>query len=116
MIERQLKSSLASFDKEKETIIQAYEDAAKQNGSESSIAPHLTRQAKKDERKKDIIKNYSCKKNPYENGRMLAQDGTILSFTDLKKAQWYVSKGLATVTCENPFTIMLNFEPSGRSM
>jgi len=47
---------------------------------------------------------------------MLAQDGTILSFTDLKKAQWYIAKGLATVTCESPFTIMLNFEPSGRSM
>ena len=79
-------------------------------------APHLSRQAKKDERKKDIIKNYSCKKNPYESGRMLAPDGTILSFTDLKKAQWYVSKGLATIEKEEPFTVRLNFEPSGKSM
>jgi hypothetical protein len=40
---------------------------------------------KKDERKVTIMKTYSCKKNPYENGRLLAPDGKLLSYTDIKK-------------------------------
>lgn len=61
------------------------------------------------------MKNYSCKKNPYENGRLLAPDGSLLSYTDVKKGQWYVGKGLATLITEEPYTVKLNFEPSGRS-
>mmetsp|Transcript_15181 Transcript_15181/g.23432 ORF Transcript_15181/g.23432 Transcript_15181/m.23432 type:complete len:175 (-) Transcript_15181:739-1263(-) len=75
---------------------------------------HLVRMQKKEERKKDIIKAYTCKKAVYENCKMLAPDGVCLSNCDRKKAQWYVDKGLATVTVEEPFTITLNFEPSNR--
>jgi hypothetical protein len=69
---------------------------------------------KKEVRKIDIIRNYSCKKDPYENGRLLAPDGTLLSYTDIKKGKWYISKGLAVLVSEDPFTVKLNFEPSGR--
>jgi hypothetical protein len=44
---------------------------------------HEVRRQKKEVRKADIIKNYSCKKAPYENGRLLAPDGNLLSYTDI---------------------------------
>ena len=65
-------------------------------------------------RKADIIKNYTCKKAVYENGRMLAPDGALLSFIDHSKAKWYAERGLAKIECEDPITIRLNFEPKGR--
>jgi hypothetical protein len=80
------------------------------------INSHELRQQKKEWRKADIIKNYSCKKAPYENGRLLAPDGKLLSYTDVQKGKWYISKGLATLVSEEPYTVKLNFEPSGRSM
>lgn len=43
------------------------------------------KRSQKDERRAAIMKNYSCKKNPYENGRLLDPDGNLLSYTDLKK-------------------------------
>jgi hypothetical protein len=46
----------------------------------------VVRRLKKEERKKDIVKNYSCKKAVYENCRMLAPDGMCLSNCDRKKA------------------------------
>ena len=66
-------------------------------------------------RKADIIKNYTCKKDVYENGRLLAPDGVLLSYTDQRKAMWYVERGLATMVCKDPITVQLNFEPSGRT-
>lgn len=45
---------------------------------------------------------------------MLAPDGVVLSNTDKKKAYWYVERNLATIECEEPLTIRLNFEPSNR--
>lgn len=75
---------------------------------------HIVRQQKKEERKKQIVKAYSCKKVVYENCRMLAPDGTCLSNCDRKKAQWYVDRELATVVAEDPFSVKLNFEPSNR--
>ena len=47
---------------------------------------------------------------------MLAPDGELLSYTDHRKAMWYVERGLATLTSENPLTVTLTFEPSGRSL
>jgi len=41
---------------------------------------------KKEERKKNIVKSYSCKKAPYENCKILAPDGFCLSNCDHKKA------------------------------
>ena len=81
--------------------------------AESKVS-HIVRQIKKEERKKGIVKAYSCKKAVYEGCKMLAPDGFCLSNCDRKKAEWYVDKGLGTVVCENPFTVKLNFEPSNR--
>lgn len=75
---------------------------------------HLTRIQKKEERKKHIVKAYSCKKAVYENCKMLAPDGACLSNCDRKKALWYIEKNLGTKVCDEPLTVKLNFEPSNR--
>lgn len=69
----------------------------------------------KEERKKKIMSQYSCKKAVYENCRMIAPDGEVLSNCDSKKIQWYLDKDLAEIVSENPLTIRLNFEPNGRT-
>lgn len=74
----------------------------------------IRRMQKKEERKKDIVKKYSCKKAVYENCKMLAPDGFCLSNCDKTKAQWYLDRELATLVCEDPFTVKLKFEPSNR--
>lgn len=108
-------ASKESFVENKELLIKGHTEA-NANTLNSGINSHAMRQMKKDERKVTIMKTYSCKKNPYENGRLLAPDGKLLSYTDIKKGQWYVTKGLAKIICEEPFTVQLNFEPSGRSL
>lgn len=58
---------------------------------------------------------FSERKSPlYENAFLLAPDGAVLCTCDFKKAEWYVSKGLATVVERQPFRVQLTFEPSGR--
>lgn len=47
---------------------------------------------------------------------MEAPDGELLCTCDKSKAEWYVSKGLAAVLNEDPFTIRLTFEPAGRAV
>ncbi|KAK3930760.1 Exonuclease 3'-5' domain-containing protein 2 [Frankliniella fusca] len=47
----------------------------------------------------------------YDNAFMLAPDGSTLCTCDFKKAEWYVSKGLATVVETEPMKIQLNFQP-----
>lgn len=61
------------------------------------IDSNFLRKQKKLERKKHIIKAYSCKKVVYENCKMIAPDGEHLSNCDFNKAQWYIEKGLAEV-------------------
>jgi len=46
---------------------------------------------------------------------MHAPDGQLLSYIDLKKAKWYVEKGLATMDSEDPLTIKLKFDPKNRN-
>ncbi|KAE8745416.1 hypothetical protein FOCC_FOCC007797 [Frankliniella occidentalis] len=48
----------------------------------------------------------------YDNAYMLAPDGAILCTCDFKKAEWYVSKGLATIVDTEPLKIQLNFQPA----
>ena len=62
------------------------------------------------------MKAYSCKKAVYENCKMVAPDGELLSNCDLKKAMWYLERELADKICDKPFTIKLRFEPNGRSV
>lgn len=52
-------------------------------------------------------------KPPYGNCVMLSPDGTILCRCDNKKANWYLSRGLAEVTEEDPLTFKLRFIPRG---
>jgi len=57
---------------------------------------------------------YTCKAPVYENCRMVAPDGELLSNCDTKKAQWYLERGLAEQIKDSPLTIRLTFEPNGR--
>lgn len=52
----------------------------------------------------------------YHNCYLQAPDGDILCTCDRKKAEWYVTKGLGEVIMEEPFTVKLKFEPSGRAL
>jgi hypothetical protein len=76
--------SKESFVEKKESLIKGHLESVS-NSENSGINSHAIRQMKKDERKVTIMKTYSCKKNPYENGRLLAPDGKLLSYTDIKK-------------------------------
>lgn len=61
------------------------------------------------------MKSYSTRQQPlYDNCRLQAPDGQLLSTCDRKKAVWYMEKNLAELISDNPFTVRLFFEPSGR--
>lgn len=65
------------------------------------------------------VKEYrhQCRDKPlYENCFLKGPDGTTLATVNRSKATWYVNKNLGEVTCEDPFTVNLFFEPSGRPM
>ena len=68
-----------------------------------------------DRHREKVIEKFSAKRPVYSNCRMLARDGGELAACDLKKLQWYVSKGIAEWVegcgedTEQP-TIRLNFE------
>ncbi|XP_031842751.1 exonuclease 3'-5' domain-containing 2 isoform X2 [Nomia melanderi] len=51
----------------------------------------------------------------YHNCYLQAPDGEILCTCDRKKAEWYITKGLGDVIEQEPFTVRLKFEPSGRA-
>ena len=50
----------------------------------------------------------------FDNCIIQAPDGVNLSRCGLKKVRWYLKYGLADIGSENPTTIRLKFEPSGR--
>ncbi|XP_076804357.1 exonuclease 3'-5' domain-containing protein 2-like [Clavelina lepadiformis] len=61
------------------------------------------------------LKLHSTRKQPlYDNCKLEAPDGQLLSTCDKKKADWYVTKELADVVCDDPHTIRLRFEPASR--
>ena len=74
---------------------------------------------------------YSVRQTPlYDNCQLLAPDGTLLSTVDMKKVEWYLSKGLGgrlllsitymylyinvVLISHDPPILKLNFEPSGK--
>ncbi|CAH0600197.1 unnamed protein product [Chrysodeixis includens] len=60
---------------------------------------------------------YSTMGKPlYNNCYLEAPDGELLCTCDRKKAMWYVSKTTADIIKEDPLTVRLRFEPSGRSV
>eukprot|EP00088_Acartia_fossae_P022853 TRINITY_DN2395_c0_g1_i1.p1 TRINITY_DN2395_c0_g1~~TRINITY_DN2395_c0_g1_i1.p1 ORF type:complete len:602 (+),score=79.45 TRINITY_DN2395_c0_g1_i1:69-1874(+) len=57
----------------------------------------------------------AVRKSPlYHNCQLQAPDGQILCTCDIKKAEWYVKKGIGEIVCQDPLTVRLKFEPSGR--
>lgn len=50
----------------------------------------------------------------FENCMIQAPDGVNLSRCGIKKAEWYLSRNLADKVTDEPLTIRLRFEPSGR--
>jgi hypothetical protein len=50
----------------------------------------------------------------FDNCLITAPDGQALSRCGLKKLQWYLDRDLAELIADNPPTIRLRFEPSGR--
>ena len=60
-------------------------------------------------------RDYSTRKSPlYHNCMLQAPDGQVLCTCDTKKAEWYITKGIGYMVSEDPFTVRLRFEPSGR--
>jgi hypothetical protein len=51
----------------------------------------------------------------FDNCIIQAPDGVNLSRCGIKKVRWYLQNGLADIVAENPTTIRLRFEPSGRT-
>lgn len=55
--------------------------------------------------------------NPiFENCKILAPDGALLSRVGSRRAKWYVSRNLARVVSDKPLIIQLNFEPKSRTV
>ncbi|XP_011264286.1 exonuclease 3'-5' domain-containing protein 2 [Camponotus floridanus] len=52
----------------------------------------------------------------YHNCYLQAPDGDILCTCDRKKAEWYITKKLGELVETEPYTVRLNFEPSGRAL
>lgn len=69
------------------------------------------RQKMKEEKTKEFVAKFSCKGPVYENCKMLSPQGEQLCYCDMKKMNWYVSRGLAVKESENCFK--LTFKPNG---
>ncbi|KAL6262820.1 hypothetical protein P5V15_005610 [Pogonomyrmex californicus] len=52
----------------------------------------------------------------YHNCYLQAPDGDVLCTCDRKKAEWYITKNLGKLVETDPYTVRLNFEPSGRAL
>jgi len=97
------------------------------------IPEHLQREIDKEKRRQEKIPHLAMKNPMYDNIQMLDPDSKLLCTISLKKANWYVRKGLAVWkennendndgkrdnenidTDEHHATIQLLFEPSHRS-
>jgi hypothetical protein len=66
---------------------------------------------------RDLDACYQPLKEPvYDNHRLIAPDGRVLCRCAMKKVNWYVSRGLATIVSvdkEGSHTAQLKFEPAG---
>ena len=54
------------------------------------------------------------KSNLYHNCFLQAPDGQVLCTCDTKKANWYIDRDIGYRVCDDPLTVRLKFEPSGR--
>jgi hypothetical protein len=53
-------------------------------------------------------------KEIYGNCKVNHPDGSLMFLCLPKRANWYLSRDLAVVTCEDPYTIQLTFIPNGK--
>ena len=61
------------------------------------------------------LRNHETRKSDlYHNCLLQAPDGQVLCTCDTKKANWYIVKGIGYKVCDDPLTVRLKFEPSGR--
>jgi len=63
--------------------------------------------------KKTNYNKVECKKTVYESYKMLAPDGKLLCYVDLKKMKWYLDKQIAVTVEEDKFAFKLKFAPGG---
>uniref|UniRef100_A0A4W5KDP2 Exonuclease 3'-5' domain-containing protein 2 n=1 Tax=Hucho hucho TaxID=62062 RepID=A0A4W5KDP2_9TELE len=70
---------------------------------------------RRNNKRKPLGAGYSARSSPlYDNCFLHAPDGQPLCTCDKKKAQWYLDKGIGVWQSDEPFTVRLLFEPSGR--
>ncbi|XP_048757461.2 exonuclease 3'-5' domain-containing protein 2-like isoform X2 [Ostrea edulis] len=87
----------------------ALEEQLTKNEEESGNASGDTTKSLKDGRA------YVVRQRPlYYNCLLLAPDGEQLCTCDIRKAEWYIEKGLAEKVSDDPLRVRLNFEPQGR--
>lgn len=85
---------------------------------------HNTSSKTKTNDKKKSLKETVGKRYPnatrskplYHNCYLEAPDGELLCTCNYEKPMWYVERQLADVVSEDPLTVRLRFEPSGRSV
>lgn len=61
-------------------------------------------------------KTLTRQKPLYTNSYLYTNDDELLCTIDMKKAMWYVNKGLGEIVAEDPLTVRLKFEPAGRAV
>lgn len=60
-----------------------------------------------------IATNIPIDRKIYGNYQVLSPEGYLMFRCDDKKANWYLSRNLATIINQEPFTIQLKFKPRG---
>lgn len=61
----------------------------------------------------EIVKRNSLKRVPYDNFKIIHPDGTLMCYCSIKKAKWYLKKGLGQIIDEENRKIQLTFTPKG---
>jgi hypothetical protein len=98
------------------------EKDSKRNGADDDdniviwkeLPPHLQRQVYKQRKRQAKIPDLALKSNMYDNIEMVDPNGTLLANISKKKAEWYVSKRLATWKT-GACCIQLSFAPRAHS-
>ncbi|XP_057342216.1 exonuclease 3'-5' domain-containing protein 2 [Microplitis mediator] len=115
-----VKNSYVYYDIPKDIIDSKYRGSSKKINNNLSISNYSEKSNSDniDYNYNNTIKqNAPTRKEPlYHNCYLEAPDGETLCTCDRKKAEWYIAKNLGVKVKDNPLTVRLNFEPSGRAM
>ncbi|KAK6174465.1 hypothetical protein SNE40_017736 [Patella caerulea] len=108
--------SQADFNRVSTSLCQGLVDIAyKRNVDDTSSAKQSVNGVSNKKNKTSMVRAYSSRIRPlYHNCHLEAPDGQMLCTCDLSKARWYLQKGLGDKVNDDPLTIRLRFEPSGR--